>query len=371
MTRHTILGPKALAPLLVLGLFAASAHADGDPAEDRLEDDAASPTAPPAAKPATAKDTTEDTVAANNPTLAVGQDLSGGAIISLTQNVGQGTVVPFPRWNPYVMTQLDATAYVNVYGLIVFASESVTGEWTQPDSYGGSRLNLLGDPRLGAQYNFALPAGFILQPSAGVRLPVTRVSRAQGLVGAAFVGNNVIWQPVSGLLLRTGASVQVNAAVPQLRGFRGQADVETTLFRSSDRVASGSCLARAGESVAQACGAIPSLGQGVASLGASYTKWGFTGAASLSVLGLLSGYYAPKDQFTSDNAFVGFFPRVFTAGSMSLGYRFTSWFALSGGISSFQPWSMAGNNIPRLPMWDFVSPANNYSTVFVSTTFNL
>lgn len=327
-------------------------------------------------KGAAEADDAQDDIAANNPTMAVGNDLSGGAIVSLSHNLGQGTLgtlIPNQRFNPFLQTQFTTSFFVVVYGLVLFGSQTASIEWTQPDGFGGSRLGFFGDPTFGGQYNFALPGGFILQPSAGFRAPISRISRASGVVGGLFGGGNLIWMPppVPGLILRAGTRVQGNAYVPQLRNHWGLNKGEDVWIENNTKlISTGPCLARQGTTAAESCGGIPALGQMSATLAASYTRWGFTWAGSLTGFGFLSAF-AANDQFTSPNAFAYTFPRIFSIGSLSMGYRFNSWFALTGGLTSFQPWNMVGSYIPRFPFWDFVSPANNFSTAFITTTFNI
>ena len=93
--------------------------------------------------------------------------------------------------------------------------------------------------------------------------------------------------------------------------------------------------------------------------------------ATAALMQQFSAYWGPDDEKTSVNAQTGLQQRdVFTTGVLQASYAPTSWFFLTVGTQTFQPlYTSTRNGVRVFPFWDFTSAANNFSSVFVDTTF--
>jgi len=58
----------------------------------------------------------------------------------------------------------------------------------------------------------------------------------------------------------------------------------------------------------------------------------------------------------------------YTWGIIELAYQLQDHLVLAFGTSSLQPALNADNSAPRFPFWDFVSPSNNFSKLYLTAT---
>jgi hypothetical protein len=284
--------------------------------------------------------------------------LNGG----VTTYVGQGVFASGEGRSGTVLTQLYVSPSVSVGDLLVYASQAVQVELTDPDNPTGRRFELF-DTTLGVQYPLPLPAiDARLALTGGARLPVSWQSRAQGSIGGLFVGANLVWSaPVEGLQLSLGVRGQANSSVASLRATGSE--LGPSLAQEA-----ANCLTRAGERSSDACGVVPNVANASGQLQVSYTRWDVTASLGLGVLSFFSAYSGPDDALRSPNARAGANVRTFTSGSLQLTYPVTGFLLVSAGLSSFQPIQTADGKGVRIPFWNFSGVANGFSSVFTGAT---
>jgi hypothetical protein len=312
---------------------------------------------------------------------------------SLTQSVGQGTVLFSPdefgidsSVNPFFSTSLNLrpTAILpNNWLLLV--NQSFQFEWTQSDWTTTPNQIEMFDTAIQARWNglrvpdYGLIFGFL----GGFRLPVSMISRQNGTLTGLSVGANALWsKPDWGLLVNAGFSPTYNLVFWQLAGGATLADQEPYEDSAGNTLVPRGCIIRdSAELENYACSAVPAVFRLATNAGITWTTLDgqVSFNASLFVLNLMRGYLQPQDEFTpewrnsegetvSNTPFVG--STDLTSGSLTASWFPTPWFSLSVGTSSFQPLLYADGTWARFPFWDFVSPRNNFSTVFVDTTFS-
>ena len=287
---------------------------------------------------------------------------------SLATFVGQGTFVSEPQGNPSVVSQLTLSPSYRLGGVVLFASQTMAFEWTQPDNATGRQFEPF-DTSLGVLWPLNLKSiDTRLQLVGGVRLPVSYASRAEGLYGGLFVGATGIYQtPLKGLQLVLGLRGQANGSAESLRSDGG--DDSTFDDRALGEVSISSCYTRAGEDQSTACGAVPTTAQLSGRLSLTYNVSKLTFVVGLSVISLFRGDLGPNDELRSENARAGLNARTFTSGTVSMIYAAQSWLLVTGGITSFQPIQTADGRGMRFPFWNFSGANNNFSSLFLATTF--
>lgn len=287
---------------------------------------------------------------------------------SLATLVGQGTFVGGPQGNANVVSQLSVSPSYRLGGVVLFASQTVAWEWTDPDNATGRQLEPF-DTSLGVLWPLSLEAiDTRVQLVGGVRLPISYASRAEGQYGGLFIGGTGIYQtPLKGLQLVLGLRGQVNGSAESLRSDGG--DDTTFEDRTLGEVAIASCYARAGEDQATACGAIPTTAQLSGRLSLIYVVGKLTFSTGLSVISQFRGDLGPDDELQSDNARAGLNARTFTSGTVSTSYAAQPWWLITAGITSFQPIQTADGQSVRFPFWNFSGANNNFSSLFLSMTF--
>lgn len=296
---------------------------------------------------------------------------------SLTHSLGQGTFVLGYSGNPYLATSLSLSPSLALGDFNVSVAQGFELEWTQSDSTTHPNQLLYGDTELKGGYSGLRlkELGLSFPLSITFTLPISLASRHAGKLFGVSVGSQVAYSPswLQGLRLSAGLGGGWNAIVRELAGRAALESVRPYEDRSRGIVVPSGCLRREAEEIANfACGAIPSVGGVSASLGASYAMLGgqLTFATSLGILSRFSYYWGPDDEYTSEHAKPGLGHREATTGSLSLAYSPFEWLTVSAGTYSLQPLVFApGLYLRWFPYWDIFTPANNYSTFFVDTTF--
>ncbi|MCA9554386.1 MAG: hypothetical protein KC933_30400 [Myxococcales bacterium] len=276
--------------------------------------------------------------------------------------VGQGVFASGKGRSGTVLTQLSVSPSLSVGDLLVFASQGVQVEYTDPDNATGRRVEVF-DTTLGVQYPLPIPAiASRLALSGGVRLPVSWQSRAQGSIGGVFAGANLAWSPpVDGLQVVVGLRGQLNSSVASLRA-------TGTVDGPSLEQEAANCLTRPGERSSDACGVVPNVANLSGQLQVSYTRWDVTASLGFGVLSFVSAYSGPQDELTSPNARAGVNARTFSSGTFQLTYPATDFLLVSAGLSSFQPIQTADGKGMRFPFWNTTGVANGFSSVFTGAT---
>ena len=316
---------------------------------------------------------------------------------SLTHSVGSGTFVVGTGNNPTISSALTVNPILSWNGFTFLVNQSFGFEYTQSDYLTTPYQVELSDTVVGARYaRLSLPdLNLLFVPSASVALPLSMQSRNLGSLGGLSLGVRAIYSlPEAGFsfygAVSTGGSLLVPALGQRFRDQPGKAvtdDAGKTLstvtcnLRSPAELNSYGCLD----------GANPSAGRVGAGLGGSWS--GFDGAINVNVdLGYGAGFgartFTERDEFTADNATTGLIPRQSSSGNISLTWVPLPWLYVTGGANSQQSFftyncfaddadtadacnaGAAGSNNqhPRLPFWDFETPRDNNSSLYVDTT---
>lgn len=294
---------------------------------------------------------------------------------SLTNQIGQGTFVVGPTHNSSVVSSLSVAPRFQYGPFNLMIRQNFIFEWTSPDNQTGRRMDWF-DTSVDANYIIPVGAtGLLVGLRGGLRLPISLISRQQGRLFAATARLNLIYStPIPGLVVIGGFGGQGNVNVPAWRGagfFGNAAEGGKPFIDSQGReISTHTCLARSGELAANACANTGSIGN-ISGVGiASYSIGQFNFSAVLSAFTIIREYWGPDDEFTSENAVPGLSHTPLTNGDLSVNWTPLRWFTLSGGLTSFQPMFDSANRWPRFPFWDFIAARDNYSSVYVSTTFN-
>lgn len=282
---------------------------------------------------------------------------------NLTTFVGQGVFATGKGRSGTVLSQMSLSPSMSVGPVLLFASQAVQLEYTDPDNRTGRRVAVF-DTTFGAQYPMKLEAiNTRLALSGGIRLPTSWQSRAQGSLGGVFGGATALWKtPVTGLLVVVGLRGQLNTS---LKSLRATGEVDGPSFEQE----AVNCLSRSGEDPSDACGPIPNVANLSGQLQVSYTVKKFTASVGVGVQSFVSAYSGPDDEFTAANARSGVNASVFSSGTVQVTYPATDHIILSGGLSSFQPIQTADGKSMRFPLWNFNGVANGYSSLFLGSTF--
>lgn len=294
---------------------------------------------------------------------------------SLTNQIGQGTFVVGPTHNSSVVSSLSVAPRFQYGPFNLMIRQNFIFEWTSPDNQTGRRMDWF-DTSIDGNYIIPVGAtGLLVGLRGGLRLPISLISREQGRLFAATARLNLIYStPIPGLVVIGGFGGQANVNIPAWRGagFFGTAAEEGKPFTDSQgrEVSTHTCLLRSGELSSNACANPGSIGN-ISGVGiASYSIGQFNFSAVLSAFTIIRDYWGPDDEFTSPNAVAGIGHTPLTNGDLSVNWTPLRWFTLSGGVTSFQPMFDSANRWPRFPFWDFIAARDNYSSVYVSTTFN-
>lgn len=392
MTSRLVDLPFALlAPaLLAVPLLAVDARAQegGDPAPAPAAVDSA-PAAEPAPPVESGGDSdTSDPTASTGATAPAAAGVASAAAAdgsafplhiaaSLSHFLGQGTFIAGAADNPYVASSLALSPYAEYWGLRFGIAQSFDFEYTQSDSTTYANQLMWSDTGLSVAYpglGFEdLGINFLL--TGGASLPISLASRQQGRLTGLSAGGQVSWTyaPWS-LNVFGGASVNYNVLVPALAARGALDDVRPYQDRHGGTLIPSSCVRRSAEELGNyACSVIPSIGGYNVRAGGGWSTLDgqLSFAATVALLQQFSAFLGPDDQYTPPNAQTGLQQRdVFTTGVLSATYIPVQWFALTVGTQTFQPlYTSRRDGVRVFPFWDFTSAANNFSTVFLDTTF--
>ncbi len=401
MRRPAVPSQAVLAAVLLGGLAAGPVAAQDAPAEPPPAPAAAEPLPPPPPPTPTGagaqpgQTSVVDTVVDNK---QEGDTFPLHVSGSLTQNLGSATFVyaaptagavdPSPRGflpGPTFFTTAELSPSLVLGDFSFSISQALGFEWTQSDSTTYANQLEVSDTRLGVRYGGLRwdEAGLSLGLSAGYNVPISLSSRWFGSLGGVGAGGRLgwTWKDI-GWSVFGGANVGANILVRELAG-RGAPPTPYD-DRLLGQTNTSTCLTRSGEAAYLACVGNGPLARWSSSLGTSWTTLNdsLTFAAELGVGQSYSNYIAPEDELTSENAVGGWVFSPFSSGTLSASWSPVEWFTLTGGTASsqpmFGPWLYSDATahednfrIVRFPFWDFYSPYNNFSTMFVDTTFTL
>jgi hypothetical protein len=298
----------------------------------------------------------------------------------LTNSVGQGTFVTGSTNNPTVQSTLSLAPSFAWGAWAVSANQRAGIEWTQGDGVTYTNQLDLSDLALRVSYNgLRLDSlGLGLSLSGGYNVPISMASRAAGSLGAVAAGVRGAWTSSFGLGVSAGVAGNYNFLVPSLAArFTEQKVREADVGGSTGTVTPSLCVGLStAELNSYGCndGGIPSIAAWGPSVGVSYTL--LDGALSFALdLGYrqsFSAYVVPEaDQYTAEDAQVGWVPRQSMTSNLGVSWSPLSWFTLSGGLFTGGPFLSADGSRPRFPLWDFESSRQNLSSFFVDTTFSI
>lgn len=296
---------------------------------------------------------------------------SGG----LTHSVGSGTFMGGYQNNPTIASTLTLSPSFVWQDFAVAVNQRIGLEYTQSDYTTKQNQLELADTGLSVRYNgLKFPEiGLLTSFSGGYSVPISMSSRFMGSLGSLSLGARVTWLKEDlGLTVYGGLGGAYTQYVASLAG--RMSDPIAYDDRSYGVTAPATCITRnPEESQNYAC----------ASYGAPF-GWGPSAGVSWATLegalsfGLDLGYrqsfsafYGPDDEYKASNATAGYGLRQSMSSNVSASWSPTTWFALTGGLSTGQPFLSADGSRPRFPLWDFESPYNNNSSIYVDTTFSL
>lgn len=290
-----------------------------------------------------------------------------GSAAQLSTYLGSGTLLTGEHGdNPYVGQDLLLLPRLNLTGAQSVRLLWGAGcEYTPADNGASGRRCSPSDLRLSYHHIGLWRDPWIggrLTGSAQLWLPVSYESRANhtlsNLRGAA---GYLVRVARDRLELRYDLAVQKYLPTRRARGYGGA---------RSDGDGVALCLARAGRGDAAACGSGGPLNDNVLVINSLHVAWFFSDRLWLSADVLLYNYF--RFAVTDDPLTPPGLPRGGRAdqswGTLELAYQLQPHLVLALGSSSRQPALHADGRWPRFPFWDFVSPANNFSQLYVAAT---
>jgi hypothetical protein len=303
------------------------------------------------------------------------------AWIGLTQSVGSGSYVVSP-WNPTTSTTLSLTPMIMYKGWQILVNQSIGFEWTASDSTTYANQLELSDTSVGVRNLAALRLPdhkLSFWPSAGYVVPISLASRQSGSLGTVTGGFRANWAGLGdyGFTFFGGVNGGYNILVPSLANSFATNPGKPLNDRHQGSIAPVVCNVRNSQDLANyACsdGGLPAVARWGASIGMwwFYLLDGNLGfSANLGYTQSFSIKPGPDDALKADKAVAGLVPRQGTSSDITATYIPVPWLWLSAGIGSTQPLlTEDGKNI-RFPVWDFVSPYNNFSELHLDVTFVL
>ncbi len=295
---------------------------------------------------------------------------------ALTHSLGSGTFVLSPP-NPTVSSTLNLQPSWAVGPVNISVAQRVGIEWTQGDGVTYRNQIELADTALRVSYSGLKleDLGLSFTFGGGYNLPLSLASRGVGSVGGLAASARAAWASSFGFGVSLGVGAGVNLLVPQLAGWAASAPPKPYQDRSLGAVTPVTCNPRSeAELSSYACqnGGVPTFASFSPSLGLSYAILDGMLAFGLDLAYRqgFSAYVGGSDDKTPVRARTGLVPRQSTTGNLGVYYTPTSWFTLSVGAFSGQPMFAANGSTPRFPLWDFVSPYNNFSSIYVDTAFS-
>ena len=303
------------------------------------------------------------------------------AWIGLTQSVGSGSYVISP-WNPTTSTTLSLTPMIMYKGWQILVNQTIGFEWTASDTTTSANQIELSDTTIGVRNLSALrlpDQKLTFWPSAGYVVPVSLASRQSGSLGTFTGGFRANWAGLEdyGFTFFGGVNGGYNVLVPSLANSFAGGTAKALNDRHQGAIAPVVCNVRNSQELANyACsdGGLPA----VARWGASAGFWWFyllDGSLGVSAnIGYNQSFSikpGPDDELKADDAVAGLVPRQGTSGDVTVTYIPVDWLWLSAGVGSSQPFLTDDGKMPRFPMWDFLSPYNNFSAFHFDVTFVL
>jgi hypothetical protein len=297
--------------------------------------------------------------------------------LSLTESVGSGTFVVSP-WNPTVASTLTLTPIVAWQGFTFLLNQSFGLEHTSSDTTTSPQVEISDLSMLGRYMRWSLADGAILLlPTVGYQVPLSMFSRETGSLGTGIGGLRAILNLGEyGISLYSATNAGFSFLVPSLaHRFRLQKALPV-----NDRVLGAitpvTCNPRNQLELSNyGCsdGQLPAQWRWGTGVGGAW--FGFDGAVSVNVdlnYGQsFSVFLGPDDARKADAAVAGLVPRQTTSGNISVSLIPLPWLFFTLGANSFQgAWTADGKTI-RFPFWDFVSPYNNFSQIYLDTTISL
>lgn len=316
---------------------------------------------------------------------------------SLTHSIGSGTFVAGSAFNPTVSSALTVNPLLSWNGFTFLVNQSFGFEYTQSDYTTTPHQVELSDTIVGARYGRLSLDDLHLMfvPSVSVALPLSLASRNAGSAGGGSLGIRTIYSLNDyGLSFYGSLSTGGTLLVPALsQRFVNQTGKPVT-DDAGKTLATVTCnLRNPSELNSYGCldGGLPSAWRWGAGLGGSYSA--LDGAINVNLdLGFGQGFSVftvyDRDQFTADNAVTGLVPRQSTSGNLSVTWVPVQWFFLTVGANSQQAlWTnnclasdsdtenacnagTESNTHIRFPLWDFETPRDNNSSLYVDTTFS-
>jgi hypothetical protein len=300
------------------------------------------------------------------------------ANVSLTHSVGSGTFVASP-FNPTVSSNLTLNPLIAWQGFTFLVNQTFGFEYTQSDLNAAANQIEMSDTILLARYGrLALPDwNLMVIPTVGYQLPLSLASRQSGSLGTPTAALRGIWSlPEQGLSFYLQASTGYSLLIPALANRFLQEETRPLNDRVIGPITPVTCNPRnAGELLSYGCheGLLPSVWRWNSATGVSWN--GLDGALSvnldLAYSQAFSVFTGPNDALKADNAVSGLVPRQFSSGNLSATWIPAGWVFLTLGVNSFQPALAADGKGLRFPIWDFVSPYNNFSQIYFDTTFSI
>jgi hypothetical protein len=323
-------------------------------------------------------------------------------MVSLSHSMGQGTFLLNPATDTTSDHGIDNTSAIDYSSNALvssFASITIIAklsaikatllfnqgfelEWTQSDATNYANQVVYYDPAARVLWNGS-GLGFRFQYGPGMSIPLSMSSRYAGYqtrMNMRFGALRNFGGFILNMLVQPGVNLYIPSELGQVSD-SGQYD-----DRRLKTVNPANCILRENAEVANfACnGGTPNL----YSVGSRVTLFynGFKNWSIGSALGLNLGwnlYDAPLDyktpiwrsvdgmSDTSADAATSNGGRNYTmstSGGLSATYTIKNMYLTLGTSSGQSLWTADGNGY-RFPFWDFISPANNLSSVYVDTTW--
>jgi hypothetical protein len=300
------------------------------------------------------------------------------ANVSLTHSVGSGTFVASP-FNPTLSSNLTLNPLIAWNGFTFLVNQTFGFEYTQSDLNSAPNQIEMSDTILLARYGrLALSdLNLMLIPTLGFQLPLSLLSRQSGSLGTPTAAVRGIWSlPDQGVSVYLQAAGGYSLLVPALANRFLQEETRPLNDRVIGPITPVTCNPRnAGELLSYGCheGLLPAQWRWTTATGVSWN--GLDGALSvnldLAYSQSFSVFTGPNDALKAGDAVAGLVPRQFSSGNLSATWIPAGWVFLTLGVNSFQPALSADGQGLRFPIWDFVSPYNNFSQIYFDTTFSI
>jgi hypothetical protein len=289
--------------------------------------------------------------------------------------LGEGTFVPGPTNNPYLLSDLAITAaFALPWDFSLSLREEAWVELTPSDSTTTPWQPGMFDPMAILSWRGLGYRAWGLSSSIDVyaTAPLSLASRRMGALGTVGVGLGGSWTiPWTQTTFSVGASALGTGFSAALADIYASDEADPLIVDGGGVVQTKGCLRRTPQpSGAYVCGTLPTAGTTTASLAISQSLFDglFSFGGSGRVLTFYTGYIGPNDAYTNPNARPGIGAIHYTEGLLWVAISPLSWLSLEVGSWSYQPAFTTDGKLPRFPWWDLVSPRSNYSTVYAAAT---